>query len=123
MKKYIIGVLSLTVAVTVLLTNCTQNKAQATVIDLPTMQCESCAQTITEAAESVNGVQTVSVSVEKKQATIEYAPSATDVQKIEKAIASSGYQANEIKANSQAYESLPDCCKIPKDGEKTEHVM
>lgn len=122
MKKYIIGLLSLTVVVTVLLTNCTQNKAQATVIDLPTMQCEACAQTITKAAESVNGVQTVSVSVEQKQATIEYA-STTDVQKIEKAIANSGYQANKVTANTQAFESLPECCKIPEDGEKTEHVM
>lgn len=123
MKKYIIGMFSLTVVVAVLLTNCAENKAQATVIDLPTMQCEACAQTITEAAEAVNGVQTVSVSVEKKQATIEYAPSTTDVQKVEKAIANSGYQANKVTANSQAYKSLPDCCKIPEDGEKTEHVM
>ena len=123
MKKYIISLFSLTVLVTMFLTNCTQNTAQATVVDLPTMQCEACAQTITKAAESINGVQTVSVSVEHKQATIEYASSATDVQKIEEAIANSGYQANEVTANAQAYETLPDCCKIPEEGENTEHVM
>ena len=36
----------------------------------------------------------------------------TDLLKIEKAISNLGYQANETLANSEAYESLPACCKI-----------
>ncbi len=125
MRKYIQPTLFVAVAISAaLFINCAQESAQAnTVIDIPTMQCEACAQTITEAVESVEGVSSVSVSVEKKKASINFASSQTSVSALESAIANAGYQANTTIANAEAYKDLPDCCKVPEKGEEKEHVM
>ena len=47
-----------------------------------------------------------------KTTKISFDAQKTDLLKIEKAISNLGYQANKTLANSEAYESLPACCKI-----------
>ena len=47
-----------------------------------------------------------------KTASVAYYTERTDISTIEKTISSLGYQANEITADPNAYESLPGCCKI-----------
>ena len=41
--------------------------------------------------------------------------SKTDLGKIEGAITAAGYDANDKKADPEAYKELDDCCKLPKD--------
>lgn len=81
-------------------------------INLPTMQCETCARKITKTAKAVAGVENVSVDVDKKQATVSYIGS-TDIHAVEKAIAKVGYTANNETRNADGYAKLPGCCKEP----------
>jgi periplasmic mercuric ion binding protein len=100
-------------AILVVLTECgAATTAKEVEIKTPTLQCGYCEQTISTAVKKVEGVQAVSVDLEKKVVRVSYAEGATDVAKIESAISKAGYQANDSKADKTAYKSLPDCCKI-----------
>jgi copper ion binding protein len=83
-------------------------------IMLPTMQCDTCAETIKSAVEKVQGVQSVSVDLKKKMAHVNFDPAKTNQEKIEKAIAAAGYDANQTKRDEKAYAKLPMCCQSKK---------
>ena len=83
-------------------------------ISLPTMQCSTCAETIQKAVEKVEGVQSVSVVLKDKMAHVEFDPAKTNQEKIEKAIAAAGYDANETKRDEKAHAKLPKCCQSPR---------
>lgn len=91
-----------------------ENKEHA-MIDLPTMQCNTCKKNIEEAVNKVSGVMNITVDKNKKVAHVHYDKTKTDLEKIESAITSAGYDANDKKRDMKAYENLDDCCKIPKD--------
>lgn len=80
-------------------------------IHLQSIVCSVCVETVKEAVTDVEGVQGVTVSLDEKVATVRYLPTTTDLSTIEEAIAEAGYDANERKANAEAYENLPSCCK------------
>ena len=82
-------------------------------ISLPTMQCNTCAETIKSAVEKLQGVQSVSVDLKKKMAHVNFDSTKTSREKIEKAIAAAGYDANKTKRDEKAYAKLPMCCKSP----------
>ena len=84
-------------------------------ISLPTIQCGSCIRTIDKALDKIGGVVNTDIDVENKKALITYDDTKTDVAKIEDAISSAGYDANEKKADPVAYNKLHTCCKLPKD--------
>ncbi len=80
-------------------------------INLPSIQCENCVETITKAFDSVADVQSVHVDLEKKVAHVKYDNSKMTVAEIEQIISKSGYHANMTKRLDSAYELLDDCCK------------
>jgi copper chaperone CopZ len=82
-------------------------------IMLPTMQCDTCAETIKSAVEKVQGVRSVSVDIKNKMAHVNFDPAKTSQEKIEKAVAAAGYDANKMKRDEKAYAKLPMCCKSP----------
>ena len=84
-------------------------------IKLPTMQCNVCKGTIETAVNNVDGVNHVNVIVNDKIAKVKFDKIKTELTEIENAITSAGYQANDKPADSEAYNSLPGCCKLPKD--------
>lgn len=84
-------------------------------INLPSMQCKSCAKTITKAASAVAGVKEVKVDVKGKVAHVSFDDGAVQLAAIEKAISLAGYDANETKKDPAAYNDLDDCCKLPED--------
>jgi len=91
-------------------------------VDLPTMQCSICKKNIEKAVNKVPGTIDVKVDKDKKVAHINYDKSKTDLSKIENAITMAGYDANDKKADKDAYNNLDDCCKLPKDQkEKSTH--
>ena len=81
-------------------------------IKTPTLQCASCEVTVTKAVEKVEGVQSVSADTDNKVVKVAYAEGVIQVGDIETAIAKSGYQANDKKADAEAYKKLPECCKV-----------
>jgi copper chaperone CopZ len=84
-------------------------------IKIPTAQCETCKENITKALKKVNGVKTFEVDIDNKIVHINFDKEITDLNKIENAITSAGYDANNKKANPDAYSKLDDCCKKPED--------
>lgn len=88
---------------------------KTTEISLPTIQCGSCVRTIEKALNKLDGITNIDIDVENKKATITFDDSKTDLSKIEDAIASAGYDANDKKADQTAYNKLHTCCKLPKD--------
>lgn len=80
-------------------------------IKLNSMQCDMCVEKVTDAIKSVEGVEKVTVDLDKKSATVTYNADLTNKKAIEKAITSAGYDANKKPADADAYENLSSCCK------------
>tara|TARA_B100000959_G_C14498919_1_gene426363 strand:- start:91 stop:417 length:327 start_codon:yes stop_codon:yes gene_type:complete len=86
-----------------------------TIIKTPTTQCGMCKQTIESNLLSIKGVKSATVDIQNYQTTITYKTNRVNLEDLELAIVKSGYQANEVKADSIAYINLHWCCRLPKD--------
>lgn len=80
-------------------------------IALPTLQCGMCKRTIETKVTGLEGLQSITVDVEKKIATVIFNPHVTSVEAIETAISKAGYDANETKADVRAQKKLHACCQ------------
>jgi copper chaperone CopZ len=80
-------------------------------ISLPTIRCDTCADTIQSAVKRIAGVQSVSVDLKMKMAHVTFDSLKTSLPKIERAIATIGYDANKTKKDEKAYPKLPKCCQ------------
>ena len=74
-------------------------------------ECGMCKKTIEKELAYVKGVKKANLDVESKVVTVVYNPKKTSPEKIKAAIAKCGYDADEVNADSKAYENLPACCK------------
>ena len=89
-------------------------------ISLSSMQCSTCKKNIETAVKKLDGIESINVVVKEKTAHINYDKSKVDQAKIENAITAAGYDANDKKADPEAYNELDDCCKLPKDRKEKE---
>jgi mercuric ion binding protein len=80
-------------------------------VSLPTLQCGTCKKTIETKMTGMNGLDSITVNVEEKTATVVYDTSVTSLEKIEQAISMIGYDANETKADRKAQRRLHACCQ------------
>lgn len=80
-------------------------------IQVPTVVCEMCEETIKKTVFGLEGVKSVEVDLEKKITHVKFNSAQTNLETIEMAISNSGYDANNRKRNPEIYASLPDCCK------------
>ena len=87
-------------------------KTETTIVQVPTVVCNSCVSNITKALKKIPGVKSTSIDLKKKTATVTYVATKVDVAKIEQAISKAGYDANTLKRDPAAYEKLDACCKI-----------
>lgn len=83
------------------------------VISLPSIQCGTCVKTIKKALGKVKGVIEIQVDLENHKAAITFDDSKTSVEKLEVAITTAGYDANDKPAVAEAYDKLSSCCKKP----------
>lgn len=86
-----------------------------TMIKIPSAQCETCEKNLNKALKKVTGVAKYKVDIEAKVIHINYDRNVTTLAKIENAITSAGYDANDKKADADAYNKLDKCCKKPED--------
>jgi copper chaperone CopZ/outer membrane murein-binding lipoprotein Lpp len=84
-------------------------------IDIPTAQCDNCKKNLDKALKKVSGLKSFEVDIDQHMIHVYYDKKITDINKIENAITSAGYDANKKKANPDAYAKLDDCCKKPED--------
>lgn len=81
-------------------------------ISVPTMQCETCAATITKGVKTLSETQDVNVDVDTKTVFVKVTNNSPETRaKVEAAIAKVGYSTAGVKRDAKAYEGLPDCCK------------
>ena len=85
-------------------------------ISVPTVQCEQCKDRIEKYLTREEGVQKVKVDFKKKTCKVTYLWDRTTIENIKTAIANTGYDADDVTADPEAYKKLPTCCKKPEDG-------
>jgi mercuric ion binding protein len=90
-----------------------QKAVERVVIKTPTVICESCKERIERYLLREEGIQAVNVDFKKKTTTVTYLTDRTNVEDIKAAIATVGYDADDVKAEPDAYKKLPSCCKKP----------
>jgi copper chaperone CopZ len=84
---------------------------KTTTIKLPTLQCGTCKRTIESKLSGLRGLDSITVDVEQKVATVVYDADVTTLKSIEKAISKAGYDANDTKADARAQKKLSPCCQ------------
>lgn len=94
----------------------TKGGLQTATIPTPTVQCAECKKRIENYVSREEGVKTVLVDYKKKTTTVTYAVERTNIENVKTAIANAGYDADDVKAEPDAYNKLPLCCKKPEDG-------
>ena len=87
------------------------NTVKAEVIAVNSVVCGTCEKTITDALKKIDGVQSVTVDLEKKTASVSFLSEKTSLAVLENSITSVGYNANDKPRNPEAYEQLDACCK------------
>ncbi|MBA3674197.1 MAG: hypothetical protein H0W75_04440 [Chitinophagaceae bacterium] len=75
--------------------------------------CGMCKNKIEKAAK-VGGAETANWNEETKVLNISYNSSTSNAVKIQKAVAASGYDTQDIKADDKAYNKLMSCCKYDR---------
>jgi mercuric ion binding protein len=90
-----------------------QKAVQKVVIQTPTVQCEMCKNKIEKYLSREPGVSAVKVDYKNKITTVTYIADRNNIEQLKTAIANAGYDADDIKADEDAYKKLPKCCKKP----------
>lgn len=121
MKKVIFSV---AIVATMVFTGCKSEKKETTKVEQSETKiattnvsfgvrgnCGMCKKTIEKAANSVDGVIAANWDKTKKKIDISFDATKTNAKVVEKAIAASGYDTENVMGNIDAYNSLPGCCK------------
>lgn len=77
--------------------------------------CGMCKKTIETAANSLEGVANANWNSTQKKMTVAIDTTKTNVLAVATAVAASGYDTELSKGNTEAYNSLPGCCKYDRD--------
>ena len=74
-------------------------------------ECDMCKKKIESTLIYEKGVKFCKLDVDSKILTVTYNAEKTSPEKIKLAVGKIGYDADDVKADSTAYEKLPECCK------------
>jgi copper chaperone CopZ len=97
------------------------SSAQASTADLSEVEiktsanCGSCKITIESALEKTEGVSYSNLDLGNKVVTVKYDAEVTDPATIRKAIAASGYDADDVMCDKTAHDNLAACCQKGAD--------
>lgn len=91
--------------------NAQEQKKEETIIIKTSAVCGMCKERIENEMSFEKGVKDVSLNVKTKMLTITYKTSKTNPEKLKTAVTKIGYDADELTAETKAYEKLPECCK------------
>lgn len=86
---------------------------QSATIQTPTVHCEECKKRIEEDLKRVDGIQKIVVDYKRKTTKVTFIADRTNIEYIKTAIANVGYDADDVKANPEAYNRLPKVCRKP----------
>lgn len=90
--------------------------AQVQVVKIPQAICIHCKSRIESQVKRYDGVLEIVVNYRKGEAKVKFLTDRTDIEQIKTAISNLGYDADDVLANSDAYQRLPKTCKKMEDG-------
>ena len=94
-----------------------QQKKPVTVkIQTPGMLCDECKARVEDYLKYEDGITKVVAYPRSKYVQVTYFADRTNIENIKTAIANAGYDADDVKANEDAYKKLPKDHKRPEDG-------
>jgi copper chaperone CopZ len=94
-----------------------QQKKPVTVkIQTPGMLCDECKQRVEDQLKYEEGVTKVVGYPRSKYVMVTYFADRTNIENIKTAIANAGYDADDVKADEDAYKRLPKDHRRPEDG-------
>ena len=82
-----------------------------TVIIQTSAQCGDCKTRIEDGLNYTKGVKFAELDLITKKVTVKYAAEKISLQQVKEKINSIGYDADEMKANTEAILKLPACCQ------------
>ena len=83
----------------------------ATVSIATSANCGECKTRIETALKATKGVKSADLSLGTFAVTIIYKPKKIDEAGLRQKISSIGYDADDVKANQEAHDNLPQCCR------------
>lgn len=82
-----------------------------TVIIQTSAECGECEERLESHLNYTKGVVFAELDLTTMKLTVKYKTKWVTLDEIKRKIADLGYQADDVKANPEAYEKLPACCK------------
>lgn len=86
------------------------------VIKVPYALCQQCKERIEYQLKRYDGVIEIILNFRKGEAKVKFLTDRIDIEQIKTAISNSGYDADDVQANEDAYKRLPKFCKKKADG-------
>lgn len=77
-------------------------------------QCEMCKETLEASIGKLPGVSKVLLNIDSKELMVKFDNSVISLDDIKEEITNTGYWADEMMPNKDAYAALPTCCKPKK---------
>jgi copper chaperone CopZ len=88
-----------------------QKKVEEVIIQT-TAECNECKERIENKLNYTKGVKFADLDVLSKKLTVKFKTKNITLQEIKTIVSELGYDADDTKANQEAYKSLPECCKV-----------
>lgn len=73
--------------------------------------CDMCKTRIENALNKIEGVRVAYFNLANAKVKVKYDSEKVSVEQLRNAISAAGYDADNVKANQQAHDSLPTCCQ------------
>jgi copper chaperone CopZ len=78
--------------------------------------CESCKKRIEKELKNTDGVLEANLNLGNKKIKVKYDPAKISADQVRTAISNTGYDADYVKRNEEAFKKLPHCCQQPEQG-------
>ncbi len=78
---------------------------------LTSSQCGECKERIEAALNKLDGIKSHDLNLDNNKLTVVFDPAIITLAQIKTAISNTGYDADEVLANEEAYNQLPKCCQ------------
>lgn len=88
-----------------------QKKTEKVVLQT-SAECGSCKERIETKLNYTKGIRFAELDVPSKKLTVEFKSSKISLKEIKDIVVALGYDVDDLKANPEAYEALPSCCKV-----------
>ena len=78
---------------------------------LTSAECNTCKIAIEEKLNYTKGIRFVELDVPSKVLTVSFIPKKISLDSIKTIVSELGFDVDNVKANKEAYNALPECCK------------